>query len=108
MSSTDEFNIYDKVYQLLLNLNVDEISAGDFYSLVERIRLPKEQVLNLVEDELLDMGLVQPQVDRICRGLSFKIRWNRKDAKFVEKRLREMGLIDRENFNKIVINKKNQ
>lgn len=102
------FNIYDKVYLLLLNLNVKEISAGDFYSLVEKIRIPKKQVLELVEDELLDMGLVQTQVDRICRSLSFKIRWTRNDAKFVEKKLREKGLIERENFNKIIIKKQNQ
>lgn len=91
------FKIYDKVYQKLLELEYDELTVKEFYSLVENIRIPKEKVLGLIEEKLLKMGLTTTQVDRICSSLSFKIRMTRRDARNVERHLREEGLISRKN-----------
>lgn len=107
MSNNGKYNIYDEVYKKLLKLDVDSLNVSDFYTLVENMRLPKVKALELIEEELLGIGLTVTQVDRICSSLSFKIRWTRQDARDVEKHLREEGLISKQGFNMIKVKKKN-
>jgi len=95
MNSKNGFNIYDKVYQKLLELEFEKIQVSEFYTIVENMKIPKEEIVGLIEEDLTKAGLTATQVDRICSNLSFKLRWTHRDAKNVEKHLRERGLIHR-------------
>ena len=105
MKSESEVNIYDLVYKKLLELNIKEINVSDFYQLVGNIKIPKEEIVLVLQERLLKVGLTASQVDRICNNLSLKLRWTKRDVRDIENHLREEGLILRKGYNSIVINK---
>jgi len=99
-------NVYDRVYKKLIELETEEISVSDFYTLIGNMKIPKEDIVGFIEEKLFEMGLTTTQVDRICSNLSFKLRWTKRDAREIENHLRESGLLSKKGFSVLKINKK--
>jgi len=97
-------NIYQKVYNKLLETDADKLLVSDFYHMVENMKINYDEIMNTVEQTLLDAGFSPHQIERLSNNLSWKLRFTRHDARDIEKTLCKQGCIIR-NRNYIYIEK---
>ena len=106
MAKSNGINVYNKVYSELLKLDADHIYKSEFYGLIEKMKIGVPDVIATIEQVLIDAGFNEQQIFRVSNNLSFKLRFSKRDAHYIEKHLKENGNITRRG-NLIVINKDN-
>jgi len=104
MGEKDILPIYLKAYDKICNLDSERIPANVFYKAIENMRVSNGYLLNGLRKSLFKIGLTSRQVDEICNHVSYRVRFNRGDAKEIEKALIDFGLIERK-IGWIIVNK---
>lgn len=104
MDKLNGVNVYNKVYDELLKLDVDRIYKNEFYTLIEKMKIGVPDIVATIEQVLIDAGFNEQQIFRVSNNLSFKLRFSKRDARYIEKHLKENGNITRRG-NLIIINK---
>lgn len=104
MGEKDILPIYLKAYDRICDLDTEKIPANVFYKTIENMKVSNGNILNGLRKSLLKIGLTGRQVDEICNHVSYRVRFNRGDAKEIEKGLIGLGLIERK-IGWVIVNK---
>lgn len=96
--------IYDIVKEKILSLGVEKLQLNEFYLLVENIKICNNDVVEVIYKDLIKMGLTPNASERICSSLAWKIRFTKRDARDIEKHLRNSGFFHREHYNLVINN----
>jgi len=99
-------SVYDKVLGKLKEMETPKIYSNQFYSLITNMKVNKTELICIIEESLKEAGLPVTQIERICDGISWKLRFTKPDAKAIEKHLIAKGEIKRVGCQIILLNGK--
>ena len=98
-------DIYQKIKDILMEQDIEEIPVPEFFKLVENMKICEDEIVDVIAKDLKKLNLPPVTIDRICNDLAWKIRFRRSDARVIEKKLRKDGFLSRHRFSYLVINK---
>lgn len=103
-------NVYKKIYDELSEKKLGKIRPYEFYYMIENMKINSEEFFSTIKQMLVENGFSDHQIGKrdeelkkICQNLVYRLRFTRTDARKIEKRMEEKGLIKR-NRNMIIIN----
>lgn len=106
IKNLDESTIYQKIYERLLEKKVDRIRYSEFYDMVADLHLTSNGLADSIEQELLNMGLLEKDIREITRRIKYP-RFSLHDIGYIEKRMKEKGMIRYQHPGWLIINKQN-
>lgn len=90
MGEENHLPIHNKIYNLLEQRTSKKLTVGEFFALVENIRI-NEEILENIRKELFSACLMESQVTKIVKSLILYVRYTRADSRDLLKQLINMG-----------------